>query len=44
MLFKLEKFVGKDINQDLVRIFAGLRVLIFKEYPYLYEGDETFEQ
>lgn len=43
MKFKIETLKGKQIS-PLIFDLAQLRIEIFKEYPYLYDGDIEYEK
>lgn len=43
MDIKLRTLIGRDIAPHISEL-AKLRITIFREYPYLYEGDPTYEQ
>ncbi|MDD2411768.1 MAG: GNAT family N-acetyltransferase [Bacteroidales bacterium] len=38
------KVVSAQEIESYIDIIANLRITIFKEYPYLYDGDYTYEQ
>ena len=40
---QFERYYGKDLEQRLDAI-ARLRMTVFREWPYLYEGDEAYER
>lgn len=40
---KLIKLTGKDIK-PYIKELAKLRIKIFREYPYLYDGDAAYEE
>jgi len=39
----IQLFTG-DAIQPYIRNLAALRIEVFKEYPYLYNGDFDYEQ
>src|SRR3990167_4137978 len=39
----VEIYVGKD-SADYIEAVSRLRIQIFKEYPYLYEGELDYER
>ena len=40
---RIETFQGEQIAPRLADV-AGLRIAVFRDYPYLYDGDEAYEQ
>lgn len=42
MKWKVTTYKGERISQCLP-VLAALRIKVFREYPYLYEGDQDFE-
>tara|TARA_B100000989_G_scaffold255495_1_gene204423 strand:+ start:2787 stop:3419 length:633 start_codon:yes stop_codon:yes gene_type:complete len=44
-VFEIEVLQGKDLRDEAyLRSFADLRIRVFREYPYLYEGDFDYEK
>jgi len=43
MTIRIERRIGADTAEILDRV-AALRIEVFREYPYLYEGDLSYEQ
>lgn len=43
MTIRIERRTGADTAEILDRV-AALRIEVFREYPYLYEGDLSYEQ
>lgn len=41
-MMRIERFTGQGIERYIPDL-ARLRIQVFKEYPYLYEGDEAYE-
>lgn len=39
----VQRFSGEDLSRYLDAV-AGLRIEIFREFPYLYDGDMTYER
>ncbi|MCD6047068.1 MAG: hypothetical protein K0S08_715 [Gammaproteobacteria bacterium] len=42
-MLRIELFEGKEVTQFIEEV-SRLRIEIFKEYPYLYEGDLEYER
>ncbi len=43
MALELKVLTGDELAQSLPDV-AGLRIKVFREWPYLYEGDHAYEE
>lgn len=41
--FRIERVVGADLRRHLDAV-AALRIAVFRDWPYLYEGDAAYER
>lgn len=39
---RIERFVGADVRRHLDAV-AALRIVVFRDWPYLYDGDPAYE-